>query len=165
MMGKGLGVIWGVLLIGGVLGSGLFDSNRPRRSLLRIVFLLFRTPFQAQPMVRGGYFSQFDACLCGIVVQYRLRPRWPGSNPGGVLCLLGVLHSNACVVLLSSVSWECYTVMLALSCSHLSEHGFLVGMHLSVTVSLLEVGFVRIPTHEGWIHEGWIPMQSGPQSN
>ena len=74
MMGKGLGVIWVVLLIGGVLGSGLFDSNRPRRSLLRIVFLLFRTPFQAQPMVRCGYFSHFDACLCGIVVQYKLRP-------------------------------------------------------------------------------------------
>ena len=44
MMGKGLGVIWVVLLIGGVLGSGLFDSNRPRRSVAHCLFA-FPYPF------------------------------------------------------------------------------------------------------------------------
>jgi hypothetical protein len=36
-------------------------------------------------------------------------------------------------------------------------------MHLPVTVSFLEVGFVRILIHEGWIREDFEPLQSGPQ--
>jgi len=36
-------------------------------------------------------------------------------------------------------------------------------MHLPVTVSFLEVGFVRISIHEGWIREDFEPLQSGPQ--
>ena len=67
--------------------------------MLRVVFLIFRAPFQAQPMVICGYFFTFTASLCGIVVQYRLRTKRPGfESQGGPLCLPGVRHTNACVV-------------------------------------------------------------------
>ena len=80
---EGLGVIWGGFINWGGFRWRFIGSNWARRWVLRIVFLILRAPFQAHPMVICGYFFTFTASPCGIVVQYRLRAVWPGSNPGG----------------------------------------------------------------------------------
>ena len=90
--------------LGGFINWGGFrwrfiGSNWAGRWVLRVVFLIFRAPFQAQPMVICGYFFTFTASLCGIVVQYSLRTRRPGFKSRGV----------------PFVSRACDTLMLVLS--------------------------------------------------